>query len=136
MLPQLAALGLTPERIAHFALRMRDADRALNVMAGGAFFELKSRSRGGAVTIDRALLISVPRAIAVRIVQRALDEIGGGQKPHALAAVERFTDRLIREPLKATLHGCIVTSDGADIRIAREPLTGARARRVASNQTR
>lgn len=130
ILLQLAELGLTPERIARFALRVRDADRALNVMAGEPFFEIRRRSADGAVLIDRSLLISVPRAIAVRVVQRALDEIGGGRKPRALAAVELFTDRLIREPLRATLHGCIVTSDGADIRIEREPLTGSRARRA------
>lgn len=131
MLPQLAALGLTPERIGGFALRIRDADRALNIMAGEAFHEVRNRTSDGAVVIDRSLLMAVPRAIAIRIVQRALDEIGGFKKPHALAAVERFTDRLIREPLAATLHGCIVRSDGVDIRIAREPLTGARARRAS-----
>ena len=130
MLLQLAELGLTPERLALFAMRARDADRALNVMAGAAYHELKNRTQDGAATIDRSLLMSVPRAAAVRIVQRALDAIGGSRKPHALAAVELFTDRLIREPLTATLHGCIVRSDGADIRISREPLSGARARRM------
>lgn len=133
MLPQLAALGLTPERIAGFALRMRDADRALEIMVGRAYHEAGSRSADGAAHIDRARLIALPRTIAVRVVRRALDEIGGGRKPHALAAVEGFTDRLIREPMRATLHGCIVTSDGIDIRIEREPLTGARARRKGTS---
>lgn len=128
MLPLLAGLGLTAERLAHFALRARDADRALNILCGEPFFEISRRSGDGFVVIDRSLLMSVPRAIAVRIVQRALDEIGGRQKPHALAAVERFTDRLIREPVNATLHGCIVRTDGADIRIEREPLSGNRLR--------
>jgi tRNA(Ile)-lysidine synthase len=130
MLPQLAALGLTAERLALFALRVRDADRALNIMAGEAIFEVRNRLRDGAVTIDRALLMALPRTIAIRVVQHALRDIGDGRKPHALAAVELFTDRLIREPLKATLHGCIVESDGVDIRIAPEPLRGARGRRT------
>lgn len=129
-LPALAALGLDPHRINQFALRVRDADRALNAMASQAYAELTVNSVKGILVIDRALLMTLPRAIAVRVVQRALDTIGGGQKPHALTAVERFTDRLVQEPLSATLHGCLVRSDGVTIRIDREPLSGARARRA------
>jgi tRNA(Ile)-lysidine synthase len=128
VLPALAALGLDPTRINQFALRVRDADRALGAMASQAYAEVVNK-KSGVLLIDRALLMALPRAVAVRVVQRALDTIGGSRKPHALAAVERFTDRLIQEPLAATLHGCIVRSDGVTIRIDREPLTGARARR-------
>jgi len=127
MLPQLAALGLTPERISLFALRMRDADRALSAIA--------SINAAGGLRGDQGLrrefLQRLPRAVAVRVIQNALDSAGGQKKPHALAAVERLTDRLIQEPLRVTLHGCIVESDGTEIRIRREPLTGARARRAS-----
>jgi tRNA(Ile)-lysidine synthase len=128
MLPQLAALGLTPERLSLFALRMRDADRALSAVASinAAGVGLK-----GECGLSRELLQRLPRAVAVRVVQNALDSAGGQKKPHALAAVERLTDRLIQEPLRTTLHGCIIESDGTEIRIRREPLTGARARRAS-----
>ena len=126
MLPQLAALGLTPERIARFALRIRDADRALNIMTSQLAL---APSRDG-INFARTFLRTLPRAVAVRFVQLVLRDVGGDRKPHALAAVETLTDALVREPVKATtLHGCIVRSDGVDIRIEREPVKGSRARR-------
>jgi tRNA(Ile)-lysidine synthase len=133
MLPQLAALGLTPERLSLFALRMRDADRALNAMTARVSTGVDLATGARSLRVDD--LRRVPRAVGVQVVARLLDEVGAGAKPHALAAVEALTDRLIREPLKATLHGCIVTSDGAVIRIAREPLSGARARRSVADQS-
>ena len=126
MLPQLSALGLTPERLSLFALRMRDADRALGAVASINAAVVGAKGERG---LSRELLQRLPRAVAVRVIQNALDMAGGQKKPHALAAVERLTDQLIQEPLRVTLHGCIVDSDGEEIRIRREPLTGARARR-------
>ena len=80
--------------------------------------------------LTRDLLMSIPRAIAIRVMVRVLDRVGGGQKPHALAAVEALTDRLIRERVAATLHGCVVRSGGKTIRVAREPgRAAARQRR-------
>jgi tRNA(Ile)-lysidine synthase len=99
-------------------------------MASQTYAEIVVDQTSGVLLIDRALLMALPRAVAVRVIQRALDTIGGSQKPHALAAVERFTDRLIQGPVASTLHGCIVRSDGVTIRIDREPLKGARARRA------
>lgn len=127
IMPQLAALGLDARRLAQFAMRMREADRALGAAASIAatgIADLHSGARG----ITREQLRRLPRAVAVRVIQHALDQVGGQQKPRALAPVERLTDRLIQEPLAATLHGCIVKSDGVTIRIDREPLKGARAR--------
>jgi tRNA(Ile)-lysidine synthase len=127
-LPALAALGLDAGRINQFALRVRDADRALSAMASEAYAETTITAVRG-IILDPARLAALPRAVAVRVIQHALDTVGGGKKPHALAAVEGLTGRLIQEPLTATLHGCIVSSNGITIRIDREPLKGARARR-------
>lgn len=121
VMPQLAALGLDAKRLARFAERMRDADRALENLTSRAFAEVSVSDPLKTVQIDRALLMSLPRAVAVRVVGRALDRVGDRRKPHALAAVEALTDRLIRERARTTLHGCIVRSDGETIRVGKEP---------------
>jgi tRNA(Ile)-lysidine synthase len=121
MLPQLAALGLDASRLARFAGRMRDAESALVSMTAEALSLVAFAPDKSEAAIGRNLLMTIPRAIAVRVVARVLDRVGGGQKPHALAAVENLTDRLIREPVRTTLHGCLVRSGGKTIRIVREP---------------
>jgi tRNA(Ile)-lysidine synthase len=119
MLPQLAALGLDARRLSRFAGRMRDADQALAAMAAMAATSPDQAGTGG---ISRATLVRLPRAVAVRMVANLLDQVGGGQKPHDLAPVEALTDRLRMEPaLKRTsLHGCLISSDGTTITVARE----------------
>ena len=119
MLPQLAALGLDARRLSRFADRMRDADLALTEMATAA---MTAEPASGSGRITRAALVRLPRAVATRVVARLLAEVGGGQKPHDLAPVETLTDRLRMEPaLKRTsLHGCLISSDGATITVVRE----------------
>ena len=120
LLPQLAALGLDAARLSQFALRMRDADRALEHATARALAEVSFSAGQAAATLDRALLRRQPHAVAVRVVGRMLERVGGSRKPHALAPVEALTDRLLREPCKATLHGCVVTATATQIRVSRE----------------
>lgn len=134
MLPQLAALGLDARRLSRFANRMRDADRALAAMAATVATGLDQAGTGG---ITRAVLVRLPRAVAIRVVANLLDQVSGGQKPHDLAPVEALTDRLrIETALKRTsLHGCLITSDGTTITVAREPgRQAARQTRVRSDR--
>lgn len=130
MLPQLAALGLDARRLSRFADRMRDADQALAAMAAQVAMEVDPVT--GAGRMARANLVKLPRAVAIRVVAGLLDQVGGGQKPHDLAPVEVLTDRLRLEPaLKRTsLHGCLISCDGATIVVARE------AGRQAARQSR
>ena len=121
-MPLLASLGLDANRLARFAERMRDADRALEQLASRALAaDVGVSLDTGERYFTRAWLRALPHAVAVRVVQRVLDLVGGGQKPHALGAVEALADRLIREPCKTTLHGCVIESDGETINIAHEP---------------
>jgi len=121
-MPLLASLGLDATRIARFAERMRDADRALEQLASRALAaDVGVLPDGAGRSFTRAWLRTLPHAVAVRVVQRVLDQVGGGQKPHALGAVEALTDRLIRETCKTTLHGCLIDADGESIRITHEP---------------
>lgn len=130
IMPQLAQLGLTTERLTNFAGRMRDAETALVHMTAEALSLVAFAADDSEAAIDRKLLISLPRAIAVRVVARVLDRVGGGKKPHALASVEALTDRLAREPVRTTLHNCLVRGGAKSIKFLREPgRTAARQRR-------
>lgn len=120
MLPPLAELGLDANRLARFAGRMRDADAALGAMTREALASVTFGSDGSEASFARDFLAELPRTIAARLVGRVLERVGGGRKPHALAAVEELADRLVRERLTATLHGCIVRGTGRTIRIVRE----------------
>jgi tRNA(Ile)-lysidine synthase len=127
-MPLLASLGLDATRIGRFADRMRDADRAIEQVASRALAAEMGPERDiSERRFSRAWLRAQPHAVAVRLVQRMLDEVGGGQKPHALGAVEALTDRLIRETCKTTLHGCVIDADGETIRILPEPGRAAAA---------
>lgn len=129
LLPQLAALGLDARRLSRFADRMRDTDEALAAMA--AMVRPANDPATGS-SMARAMLAGLPRAVAIRVVARLLGQVGGGLKPHDLAPVEALTDRLRMEvALKRTsLHGCLVSSDGVTIVVARE------AGRKAARQSR
>jgi tRNA(Ile)-lysidine synthase len=129
MLPQLAALGIDSRRLSQFAERMADADLALDALATAAFATAMLSDDPPSVTLSRAELAALPRAVAVRVISRALDRIGASQKLPALAAVEALTDRLVRGPVHSTLRGCLVRTRGDAIAISPEPLTGGRARR-------
>ncbi len=129
-MPLLASLGLDANRVGRFADRMRDADRAIEQLASRALAaDVGVDSDTNARRFSRAWLRAQPHAVAVRVVQRVLDQVGGGQKPHALGAVEALTDRLIREACKVTLHGCVITADGETINIVHEPGRAAAAER-------
>ena len=121
MLPRLAALGLDARRLSTFALRMREAEDALARMTEDALSRVHFAEDGAAASIERATLAGLPRAVAVRVVGRMLDRVGGGRKPHALGQVEDLTGRLLADPLRTTLHGCLVRGSRKAVRIEREP---------------
>lgn len=118
-LPQLAALGIDSRRLSRFADRMRDADLAIAAMANTVEFEAGIGSR----ILGHKILRDLPRAVAVKVMQRLLREVGAGLKPHDLARIEAITDALRgQSALKRTsLHGCLVSSDGTSITVEREP---------------
>ncbi len=133
LMPELEAMGLDARRLSKFAERMRDAETALVSMTAEALSMVEFAPGDVQAAFARSLIMSVPRAIAGRLVGRVLERVGGGRKPHAIGTVEALSDRLIREPVRTTLHGCIVRSGGKTVRISRE--TGRRAASAAFEGT-
>lgn len=133
-LPQFAALGLDTRRLARFADRMRDADQAISATANTVEVE----TGVGVRRISHKLLRDLSRAVAVKVMQRMLREIGGGMKAHDLARVESITDLLRGSPaLKRTsLHGCLVSSDGDRVTVEREPGRRLKAEEAETGRAR
>lgn len=130
VLPVLKELGLTPERLALLADRAREADAAIGAAAQTALGGVLISSNPPLAAFSRSQLAQLPRAVAVRLVDRTLARVATSGRRRPLASVERLTDRLVAGPLRTTLAGCLIVSDGTAIRIAREPLKGARARHL------
>jgi tRNA(Ile)-lysidine synthase len=121
--PQLAALGLDGAAVARFARRAGEADEALAAWAGMALAELAVFDGLGAAQLPAAGLPGLPRAVGVRLVAALLAAVGGGQRPHALGAIERLHDRLVADHrfAGATVSGVTVRRRGEALWFAREP---------------
>jgi tRNA(Ile)-lysidine synthase len=120
-MPALAELGLDLRRLGTFANRMADADLVITLEVDRAFAALVYRGNGAA-ELPHAGLAGLPRAVGVRLLVKVLRLVGGERKPHALGAVESLFDRLrLRETVRpATLHGCVIASDGVTISVVPE----------------
>lgn len=122
-MPQLAELGLDAPTLARFAQRMGEADAAIAQMADSYFDALVTLDGFGAGRIDHADYAALSPAIAVRLLGRVLNIVGGRQKPRALGLVERLQNTLATGDLAkaATAHGCVVRTSSGAILVAREP---------------
>jgi tRNA(Ile)-lysidine synthase len=121
MLPQLAALGLDARRLALFARRAAEAEAALTAMTAQALGNVTVSADGSTAQLERAMLAELPTAIATRLMQRLIGDIGGGRKRHALGQVEALVERVVQGPARVTLHGCLISAGPRLIRIGREP---------------
>ena len=122
-MPQLAELGLDAPTLARFAQRMSEADAAIADMAESCFQALVTLDGFGAARIGHAEFAALSPAIAVRVLGRVLNIVGGRQKPRALGLVERIQQTLAKGAMSksATAHGCVVRTTGEAIVVAREP---------------
>jgi tRNA(Ile)-lysidine synthase len=122
-MPRLAELGLDAPTLARFAQRMGEADAAIAQMAESCFQALVTLDGFGAARIGHAEFAALCPAIAVRVLSRVLNIVGGRQKPRALGLVERIQHTLASGALSksATAHGCVVRTAGEAIVVAREP---------------
>jgi tRNA(Ile)-lysidine synthase len=132
MLPLLAAQGLDAERLSRFARRMGEADAMIERQADAAREGLVRAAGPHACRIEHAGFARLDRPVAVRLLARVLADVGGQRKPHALGAIETLHDKLMLPTVlrRASLHGCLVGSDGTEITVNRE---GARRRSGAGN---
>lgn len=122
-LPGFAALGLDAQALAVIARRAGEADEALEVFAGEAFARIVTVDGLGAVRIEREAFSRLPRAVAVKVLERALAAAGGSRRQHVLGQVEELVSALVeaREFKRRTLLGCIVKLGADHVWLVREP---------------
>jgi tRNA(Ile)-lysidine synthase len=126
---ELAAEGLTAERLAGVARRMARADAAVEAMADALQSRLKL-GQGGPTQFPADLLLRLPDEISLRLLGRAIKR-SGDEGPVELAKLEALHEamaeaRARKRPLRRTLAGAVVSLDRFHVTVARAP---ARRRR-------
>lgn len=121
----LAPLGISPERLAETAAAMAQARAALDRAAQAAGLALLRMDRGDALLEARGLDALAPD-LRERIVARVLCALSGQPYRPRRAALRHA----LAVPLRATLHGCVLSREGGHLRIGREwrAVDGLRAR--------
>jgi tRNA(Ile)-lysidine synthase len=117
----LARLGLTPEALARSAGRLRRARAALDHAADKFLAEQGAMSEAGYCLIARDALVALPAEIALRVLARAVNAVGGRETPLRLAKLEVLLASLLERPNAAhTLGGCRLQPAGERLGIFRE----------------
>ncbi|HVL72702.1 MAG TPA: tRNA lysidine(34) synthetase TilS [Beijerinckiaceae bacterium] len=124
LLPALAAEGLTAERLAILAERMRRADAALDARAASVLAAVAAEE-GGDLVIDAGELGGEPAEIVLRVLAAAIWRIAprGEADPVRLERLEELTKSFLaaEDRFAATLGGAWLTLDGSRLRIRPEP---------------
>jgi tRNA(Ile)-lysidine synthase len=118
----LAALGLTAEKIALSARRLDRARAALEAAADALSLETSLDLHHGAYASFAAYAFAAaPEELRLRLLARLIAAFGGQEEPVRLAKLESLLIRLEEATFKgATLAGAAVTRVGPDICIFRE----------------
>jgi tRNA(Ile)-lysidine synthase len=117
----LAKLGLTPEALARSAQRLRRARAALDHAADKFLAEHGAMGEAGYCLIARNGLVALPAEIALRVLARAVNAVGGRETPLRLAKLEALLASLNECPKAAhTLGGCRLQPVGERLGVFRE----------------
>ena len=113
--------GLTRERLLATVGHLQRARAALD-HAVAALLARGWWDKFGVARLPVADLLSAPEEIALRALARLLAAAGGQAFGPRFESLARLYGRLTAGPWSdATLHGCLITRDGADVVVAREP---------------
>lgn len=127
LMPLLAQEGLTPERLARLAERMRRADEALDAKARDAFRRAEPLQGEGEISLLGNVMVEEPFEIALRVLEQALSGIGLGHDHARLLRLEACTQRLrdaalAGEALRITVAGAVLSLDRSGrLRMRPEP---------------
>ncbi len=134
VLPALAREGLTADRLAVLARRVRRAEAALEraVNEASARLAVGVHAPGAGIALDAAGFVDLPEEISLRLLGRAIAEFGD-EGPVELAKLETLHAVICQHartgsPIRRTLAGAAVGCRGNRILIERAPSRRARAR--------
>ncbi|GEP02166.1 tRNA lysidine(34) synthetase TilS [Methylobacterium oxalidis] len=139
LLPRLKREGLDAGRLARLAERAARDEAALQRAAAEALAAARRPAPTGGLRLDGRALASCPDAVALRALDRALDE-AGGEGPRRLERLERLVLPVILPalrggwPVRRTLRGLVVAATAAGDVIVRAapPRRGGTAKSVAA----
>lgn len=128
VMPALAGEGLDARRLSVLARRLRRADAAIEAVVDRAMIEFMScQDDQNAIAIDAARMHGLPAEIALRVVGRAVTQIGN-EGPVELAKLEALMAVLAaagktrtKMRFRRTLAGAIVTLGSASLVVERAP---------------
>ncbi len=132
---ELAAEGLDGARLATLARRLARADAALEAVVDELLAGVSRRPwpRVGPVELDAAALFRLPGEIRIRLLQRAIDQVGD-EGPVELGKLEVLHAGLEEahagnRPLKRTLAGAVMSLDRDLLLVTRAPARKSRLKR-------
>ncbi|MEQ1770908.1 MAG: tRNA lysidine(34) synthetase TilS [Devosia sp.] len=134
MLPQLAAMGLTPERLAILAGRLGDATALVADQVEQNWPSIVIPESNGRFEVNQGRLGVLNRLVGVAMLGQLLELCSGDRRAPPLAALESLFSRLSAHQLlkPETLHGCIISADGDVVTVREEgPRRGPRSLRKA-----
>jgi tRNA(Ile)-lysidine synthase len=125
MMPELEAAGLTAERLAQTAGRLRRAADALDHYAGALLETHVAIDEFGAASGDAGFLADAPDETALRALARLLQAVGGTDYTPRLDRTEQLLAAIRAESggpdgLRRTLNDCVVDLKSGQLRIYRE----------------
>jgi tRNA(Ile)-lysidine synthase len=133
LMPALADEGLTPRRLTRLARRVRRSEAALEAVVSWAARRLGLRPDTRKIALDRQGWREMPAEIALRLLGRAISEIGD-EGPVELGKLESLSDALAEAlaggapRLRRTLAGAMVSLQKDCIVIERAPARRHRTR--------
>lgn len=124
LMPRLAAEGLTAERLAATAARLRRAAGALDHYATELLQECFAADGYGVVSGPAEALLAAPEEVTLRALALILRAVGGADYTPALESVEALRQAMLAAApgatVKRTLHGVVVTAAGGRVTARRE----------------
>lgn len=120
----LAAIGLTPRRIAETARSLQRAQAALDHYAARAVSAAVEVHAQGFVSVNWPVLQGEPQEVALRVLAQMIEAVSGADYPPRLSALERLSTKISDHSRGrrrvATLSGCAFERDGDRVWIYRE----------------
>lgn len=114
--PTLSDMGLSETVVVRTARRLKRAKAALDFYADRFYSALVDVLPEGFIVIHRASFEALPDEIQIRVIQRALLQIGG-DKQISLDALERC---VLSQSSKETLGGCLILRSKENVFVTRE----------------